>query len=255
MAYDPTNPMQNYPGSTQTGNPIGSANPYSANPYAPSWYQTPAGGTPPASWQSAEDFLSDFADINVTGLDEESRIFLPDPGQMQQRIGQARSNLGFDMRSQALTGQQNLLGMTGGQGLAGTMGSGFGRSQYGQQQAVGQAGTAYRQGVQQGLSGYKSDVLQEQYRYQDALTSALGNLLASGEDADLKVTPGGVVDPNAGAPTTDPDWNPYDNPQYGDSYEFQGRNFYWDGSSWINQLSFDQLEEQGDGYDPSDPFD
>ena len=249
MAYDPY--QNNYgAGSNQPSQPSsGNQNYNTNNNYSPDWFSTPAGGVPPANWDSAEGFLKSFADIDVSGLDDESRVFLPDPGQMEQKIGQARSELGFGMQGQALTGRQNLLGMTGNQGLAGTMGGGFGRAQYGQQQAVGQARGAYESAVQQGVSGYKSDVLQEQYRYQDALTSALGNLIASGEAGDLTVTPGGFDSTGRTPNTTLPTWQPPDSPVYGDTYDDQGSTWYYDGSSWVSKDLFDQGDQDGDRSD------
>jgi len=142
------------------------------------WNQSnPSGG-----YEDPLGFLKQFGDINVTGLDKSSMAFLPSMGQTQTDIGMARTGLGFDMSGQQLAGQQNLLAMTGGQGLAGASGSGFGRSQYGLQQGLGTANQAYTQGLQGSMAGYQADVLGAQYGYQDALTSALGNILASGED-------------------------------------------------------------------------
>jgi len=167
-------------------------------PYHFDWNQSPTGGpvNPSGSYTNPTQFLKNFADINVSNLDESSMAFLPSLGSMQTEIGQARTGLGMDMTGQRLTGTQNLLGMTGGQGLAGAYNSGFGRSQYGLDKGLGGATNAYGLGLQGSMADYQGNVLDAQYGYQDRLTTALSNLLTSGED-DFQVSMGSnAFDPN-----------------------------------------------------------
>jgi len=133
--------------------------------------------------------------INVTNLDESSLAFLPSMDRlntayerMNTQVGMARTGLGFDLSGQRLSGQQNLLNMTGGQGLASIGGIG-GASANKMLTGLRTAGDQYKTGLNQSMAGFQSDILGMQYDYQDAqtdyqgaLTTALGNLMASGED-------------------------------------------------------------------------
>ena len=205
------------------------------------WNTTPTGGIPPASTASPESFLSDFAGIDVKNLTDEHRIFLPSSGQMQQEIGMARTGLGFDITGQQLAGQQNLLAMTGGQGLAGASGSGFGRAQYGLNQGVGRVMDAYGQGLQRSMAKYRSDVLGSQYGYQDALTSAIANIMRAGEGDEIEI---GRVSVNN---TT---WSPPQNAKHGSIYNFGGNTYYWSDfdNSWLTQDEWNQEQRDRDPY-------
>jgi hypothetical protein len=133
--------------------------------------------------------------IVVENLDESSLAFLPSMDRlntaydrMNTQVGMARTGLGFDMSAQQLSGQQNLLNMTGGQGLASVQGIG-GASANRMMSGLRAAGNQYRTGLNQSMAGFQSDILGMQYDYQDsqtdyqdALTTALGNIMASGED-------------------------------------------------------------------------
>ena len=177
--FNPTNPNQyqyNWDQST-------------INPYIQQGSQAwnPAG-------QNQLQFLSEQG-INVEGLDESSLAFLPSMDRlntafdrMNTQVGMARTGLGFDIGAQQLAGQQNLLNMSGGQGLSSIQGIG-GASANKMLGGIRSAGDQYRSGLNQSMAGFQSDILGMQYDYQDAqtdyqgaLTTALGNIMAAGED-------------------------------------------------------------------------
>lgn len=162
--------------------------PFHQNPYQYDWNTTPSGGRPPASTESPEAFLSDFANTTVTGLSDENRLFLPSENQMQQNIAMARYGLGNQMAGQQLSGQQNLLNMTGGMGLS-SLGNDFGARQNALQSGLGNVNQQYQNQLAQSIGGFRGDVLSEQYRYQDALTSAIANIIRSGEGDDIRINP------------------------------------------------------------------
>ena len=157
------------------------------NPYHFSWNTTPSGNTPPASTQSPEQFLSDFANVTVRDLSDEDRIFLPNAGQMQQNIAMSRFGLDNAMAAQRLSGTNNLMNMTAGMGIN-SMGQGFGSRQNMFNSALQNANMQNQQATVQNIADYRSDVLGEQYRYQDALTTALGNLIRS-DESEVTVVP------------------------------------------------------------------
>jgi hypothetical protein len=146
------------------------------------------------SGQNQLDFLRQ-NNIDVSGLNESSLAFLPSMDKlntayerMNTGIGMARTGLGFDLNAQRLAGTNNLMGLTGGQGMA-SLGGGFGKAGYNMGNAIGSANQQYQSGLNSSMAGFQSNVLNAQYDYQDTqsdyldnLTSALGNLAASGED-------------------------------------------------------------------------
>lgn len=158
------------------------------NPYHFSWNTTPSGNTPPASTQSPEQFLEEFANLDVQELSDEDRIFLPNAGQMQQNIAMSRFGLDNAMAAQRLSGTNNLMNMTAGMGIN-SMGQGFGSRQNMFNSALQNANMQNQQATVQNIADYRSDVLGEQYRYQDALTTALGNLIRS-DESEVTVVPG-----------------------------------------------------------------
>jgi len=175
--YNPTNPNQyNYN--------WGSAN---INNYLSQDFTDPSGQNPISFLESRG--------INIEGLDESSLAFLPDTQKLQTafdrmntQVGMARTGLGFDMGAQQLAGTQNLLGMTGGMGIA-SGGSGFGAQNRNMFNNIGNVQNQYESGLNQSMAGFQSDVLGMQYdfqdaqsAYQDSLTTALGNIMAAGED-------------------------------------------------------------------------
>ena len=176
-------------------------NPTNPNQYQYNWDQNTINpyiqqGSPinDPSGQNQIQFLSEQG-INVTGLDASSLAFLPKMdrlntayNRMNTQVGMARTGLGFDMGAQQLSGQQNLLNMTGGQGLASVQGIG-GASVNNMMSGLRNVSNQYRTGLNQSMAGFQSDILGMQYDYQDtktdfqdALTTALGNIMASGED-------------------------------------------------------------------------
>ena len=196
--YNPTNPSQyNYN--------WGSAN---INNYLNQDFTDPSGQDPLSFLKSKG--------INVEGLDDSSKAFLPDDeilktafNRMNTQVGMARTGLGFDMGAQQLAGTQNLLGMTGGMGIA-SGGGGFGAQNRNMFSNIGNVQNQYQTGLNQSVAGFQSDILGMQYDYQDAqsgykdaLTSALGNIMASGEDDftislgnQNKVEDSGYLSPN-----------------------------------------------------------
>ena len=176
-------------------------NPTNPNQYQYNWDQNTINpyiqqGSPinDPSGQNQIQFLSEQG-INVTGLDASSLAVLPKMdrlntayNRMNTQVGMARTGLGFDMGAQQLSGQQNLLNMTGGQGLASVQGIG-GASVNNMMSGLRNVSNQYRTGLNQSMAGFQSDILGMQYDYQDtktdfqdALTTALGNIMASGED-------------------------------------------------------------------------
>ena len=178
-AFSPTNPSQySYDFTAGTINPYIQEGDMITNP----------------TNQNQLQFLSEQG-IDVTGLDASSLAFLPSMdrlntafNRMNTEVGMARTGLGFDLSGQRLSGQQNLLSMTGGQGLASIGGIG-GASANRMLTGLRSAGDQYRTGLNQSMAGFQSNILGMQFDYQDAqtdyqnaLTTALGNLMASGED-------------------------------------------------------------------------
>ncbi len=198
----------------QFANPV--SNPTNPNPYDFNWdSQTinpyiQGGGDITNPYQyggNQRSFLQDQG-IYVQGLTDEELAFLPSMDRlntaydrMNTNVGMARTGLGFNMDAQQLAGQQNLLNMTGGQGLASVGGFG-GRSSANMMSNVANQGQAYRSGLNQQMAGFQSDILGMQYdfqdaqsNYQDALTTALGNIAASGEtDLEVSTNAGAFVD-------------------------------------------------------------
>ena len=189
--------IYNYNAPQNTGQ--SSFNPTNPSPYNYQWGQQNINNylsspfTNPHS-QNPLSFLESQG-INIEGLDESSLAFLPNTSRlttafdrMNTQVGMARTGLGFDMDAQQLAGRQNLLGMTGGQGLS-SIGTGFGAQGRNTASNLGSINQGYQTGLNQSMAGFQSDILGMQYDYQDAqtdyqdaLTSALGNIMASGED-------------------------------------------------------------------------
>jgi len=192
------------------------------SPYHFDWNITPSGLEPPASTESPEQFLEEFSNITVDGLTDEDRIFLPDSNQMAQNIAMSRFGLGNAMTAQKLAGTNNLINMTGGMGVN-SMGQGFGRRQSALTQGFRDFNQQQQAQLQENIAGFRSDVLGEQFRYQDALTTALGNLIQSGENDDLTITPSGPPLPSFTTVPTD---------YQGDSILVNGTRLLWTGSGY-----------------------
>jgi hypothetical protein len=187
-------------------------NPTNPSPYNYQWGQQNINNylSTPFTNPSSQDPLSFLSSqgINVSGLDDTSLAFLPDMDQlntafnrMNTQVGMARTGLGFDIGAQQLAGQQNLLGMSGGQGLVSMQGIG-GASANRLLSGLGSVGDQYRTGLNQSIAGFQSDILGSQYdfqdsqsQYKDALTTALGNIMASGED-DFRISLAGADSAN-----------------------------------------------------------
>ena len=237
---NPTNPNRyNFQWGSNTINNYLDPNNTFQNPYT-----FGEGGT-----DSRIDFL-DSLGIKVEDLDESSLAFLPSMDRLQTAydrmntgIGMFRTGLGFDMDASQHQGAQNLLDMTGGQGLT-SLPSGFGAAQDTLTSNVGRADLGYTSGLERSMADFQSNILGSQYDYQDSitdfqdtLTTALGNIAAAGED-DFTVN---VYDPNnpstpnyneqqqgygpTGAPA-----NPYPNQIYMDS---SGTQWRWDDVNGI----------------------
>ena len=195
----------NYNYNASPANPNSPAEP-TFNPANPNQYNYNWGGANINQYIQGGDQAQDFSgqnqldflrqnNINVEGLDDSSLAFLPSMDKlntayerMNTGIGMARTGLGFDLNAQRLAGTNNLMGLTGGQGMA-SLGGGFGKAGYNMGSAIGSANQAYQSGLNSSMAGFQSNVLNAQYDYQDTqsdyldnLTSALGNLAASGED-------------------------------------------------------------------------
>ena len=135
--------------------------------------------------------------INVQGLTDEELAFLPGMERLQTAfdrmntgVGIARTGLGYDLIGQQLSGQQNLFDMTGGMGLS-SAGTGFGRRQAGITSGLRNLNRQYQTGLNQSMADFSSNILGMQYDFQDAesdfqdaLTTALGNL---GDEANITV--------------------------------------------------------------------
>ena len=217
------------------------------NPYHFSWNTTPSGNTPPASTESPEGFLSDFANITVRDLSDEDRIFLPNAGQMQQNIAMSRFGLDNAMAAQRLSGTNNLMNMTAGMGIN-SMGQGFGSRQNMFNSALQNANMQNQQATVQNIADYRSDVLGEQYRYQDALTTALGNLIKS-DESEVTVVPNDEgssgTNLNVGDPFPEGTFVP---PGYTGNVPavgfvfpvniplFGNINYTWNGTDWIPDI-------------------
>jgi len=191
------------------------------SPYHFDWNITPSGLEPPASTESPEQFLQEFSNITVDGLTDEDRIFLPDSSQMAQNIAMSRFGLGNAMAAQRLAGTNNLMNMTAGMGVN-SMGQGFGRRQSALTQGFRDFNQQQQAQLQENIAGFRSDVLGEQFRYQDALTTALGNLIRSGENDDLTITPEGSTR-----------FTQLPTDYQGNTIDFNGVDFNWDGTKYV----------------------
>jgi len=183
------------------------------------WNVTPTGNEPPADTSTPLDFLRDFSGIDVQDLDPSSQIFLPSSNRMQQEISMARYGLGNDLFAQRLSGQGNLLNMTGGMGIS-SMPQGFGRRQSNITAGLRDLNQQYQTNLSQAMGGYRGDVLDAQFRAQDALTTALGNIQRSGED---QFTIGQVNNEQSTAGPTNSDLTTYQ----GDTIVINGVTLIW----------------------------
>jgi len=190
------------------------------SPYHFDWNVTPSGLEPPASTESPTQFLKEFANINVENLDPSEEIFLPGMGQMQQNIAMSRFGLGNTMAAQRLAGTNSLMDMTSGMGVN-SMGGGFGKRQSSITQGFRDFNQQQQAQLQQNIANYRADVLGEQYRTQDALTTALGNLIQSGE-SNVSVNP---INQPTGANVTPMSYQ-------GDVIVVNGVTLYWNGTGY-----------------------
>jgi hypothetical protein len=137
---------------------------------------------------------------------------------------------------QAKTGaEQSLLSMTGGMGLSST-GGGFGAKQRAATSAIG-AG--------QDMIGDVTEQSQKAFESQTLGTAA--DLVAGGAEFGKQRVAQDYV------PTDNPNWNPPVASTTGATYSFDGKTYYWDGNSWINQYMYDedqraQYDDGNDGY-------
>ena len=134
---------------------------------------------------------------------------------------------------QAKTGaEQSLLSMTGGMGLS-SVGGGFGAKQRAATSAIG-AG--------QDMIGDVTEQSQKAFESQTLGTAA--DLVAGGAEFGKQRVAQDYV------PTDNPNWNPPVASTTGATYSFDGKTYYWDGNSWINQYMYD--EDQRAQYDDGD---
>ena len=137
---------------------------------------------------------------------------------------------------QAKTGaEQSLMSMTGGMGLSST-GGGFGAKQRAATSAIG-AG--------QDMIGDVTEQSQRAFESQTLGTAA--DLVAGGAEFGKQRVAQDYV------PTDNPNWNPPVASTTGATYSFDGKTYYWDGNSWINQYMYDedqraQYDDGNDGY-------
>ena len=137
---------------------------------------------------------------------------------------------------QAKTGaEQSLMSMTGGMGLSST-GGGFGAKQRAATSAIG-AG--------QDMIGDVTEQSQKAFESQTLGTAA--DLVAGGAEFGKQRVAQDYV------PTDNPNWNPPVASTTGATYSFDGKTYYWDGNSWINQYMYDedqraQYDDGNDGY-------
>ena len=137
---------------------------------------------------------------------------------------------------QAKTGaEQSLLSMTGGMGLS-SVGGGFGAKQRAATSAIG-AG--------QDMIGDVTEQSQKAFESQTLGTAA--DLVAGGAEFRKQRVAQDYV------PTDNPNWNPPVASTTGATYSFDGKTYYWDGNSWINQYMYDedqraQYDDGNDGY-------
>ncbi len=210
--------------NNQFGNTAGT-NPTNPNPYDFNWssstinpYLQGANVNNPTGMDQIQWLASQ--GIDVTGLSDEELAFLPSMdrintawNRMNTNVGMARTGLGFGMDASQLAGTQNLLGMTGGQGLS-SVGGGFGKTAANMFSNLRSQGQQYRTDLNQQLAGFQSDVLGMRYdfedaesNYQDSLTTALGNIMASGEtDLAVSATAGPFNPPQGASIGTNYQW-------------------------------------------------
>ena len=137
---------------------------------------------------------------------------------------------------QAKTGaEQSLMSMTGGMGLS-SVGGGFGAKQRAATSAIG-AG--------QDMIGDVTEQSQKAFESQTLGTAA--DLVAGGAEFGKQRVAQDYV------PTDNPNWNPPVASTTGATYSFDGKTYYWDGNSWINQYMYDedqraQYDDGNDGY-------
>ena len=208
----------------------------------------------PEGYANPLEFLSSQG-IDVQGLDSSSMAFLPSMNplinafnRMNTGIGMARSGLGYSMDDSRLANQQNLLQMTGGQGI--DFSGGFGRRASALGSGLRTSQQLHQDRLNQALGGFRSDVLSSQYDYQDqisqtqdALTTAIGNIMQSGEDSGINVSMVSEYDQNT-APEGYTGGRPANNTDYTDP---NGNTWVFRNGSWqnVNDLAPDHYD---DGY-------
>lgn len=131
--------------------------------------------------------------------------------------------------------EQSLLSMTGGMGLS-SVGGGFGAKQRAATSAIG-AG--------QDMIGDVTEQAQKDFESRTLGTAA--DLVAGGAEFGKQRVAQDYV------PTDNPNWNPPVASTAGATYSFDGKTYYWDGNSWINQYMYDedqrtQYDDGNDGY-------
>ena len=158
---------------------------------------------------------------------------LLDPTNQQLKLFQS-----FDPTQiqQAKTGaEQSLMSMTGGMGLSST-GGGFGAKQ--------RAATFVIVAVQDMIGDFTE---QSQRAFESQTLGTAADLVAGGAEFGKQRVAQDYV------PTDNPNWNPPVASTTGATYSFDGKTYYWDGNSWINQYMYDedqraQYDDGNDGY-------
>jgi len=131
---------------------------------------------------------------------------------------------------QAKTGaEQSLMSMTGGMGLS-SAGGGFGAKQRAATSAIGAGQDMIGDVTEQAQKAFESQTL-----------GTVADLIAG--DAEFK----NQKDAPDYVPTDNPNWNPPVASTTGATYSFDGKTYYWDGNSWINEYEYS--EDQRAQYD------
>ncbi len=239
MPTGPSNPVSTGSHGTNTGQ-IGSG----VNP----WLQSAIGNTSNPNLNYSSYLTSLGFDVDE---DKVGKFFSGISDQYGEDVGMARAGMSQNM--QGLQGQatNQMMQLGGGQGLPSAYNPGFGRTQYGLNQAISNIGNQYTQGMQSGLLDFTQQKLGAQRDVQSQIRDVAMGLI--GQDASgisWGNTNNNNNNNNFPTPPTDlPDWNPPPNPTGGGSsqYLFGGTNWIWDGGSWVTEAQYES--DMADHYD------
>ena len=235
MGFNPTTPPSS--GNPATGSYGTTTGQFTDGPNR--WLQSAMGNTqrPNLNYQSYLKSLGFEVEDDKVG-----KFFSGITDQYSQDINMARSGMSQNMQGLQSGATNQLMQIGGGQGLQGAYNPGFGRTQYGLNQAISGIGDQYSQGLQGGLLDFTQQKLDAQRDVQSEIRDVAMGLI--GQDASGiswgDTGSGGGDNKYPTSPHDLPGWNPPATPEAGQTtYMFGEQQWIWDGGSWITQQQYD----------------